>query len=58
MPCTLLNFVRKGNCCQKKPAWPPTAMINKVDMAMAATATMPIFSSENASERVRGMRGS
>src|SRR5262245_57851946 len=54
-PCTLVKRVLSRYCCQKKPPVPPTDTISSDASPTAMAATMPIFSSDQASERVLGM---
>src|SRR4051794_4270171 len=54
-PCTSGKRVFSVYCCQKKPAWPPTANTKTTASAIAMTAIIPIFSSDQASDRVRGI---
>ena len=51
----LAKRVFSGYRCQANPPAPPTANTMMPAMAAANTVSMPIFSSENARERVRGI---
>jgi hypothetical protein len=54
-PWTLSNDVFRVYRCQAKPLAPPTATMSSAVRVSAMTATTPIFSSDHASDRVRGI---
>src|SRR4051812_33739638 len=54
-PATLGNFARRGYRCQKKPPSPLSRKMTVTAMAIAASVMSPIFSSDQPSERVRGI---
>src|SRR6266550_2182667 len=55
IPWTFLNFVFSSYRCQANPPWPPTATMIMMARIIATTATIPILSSAQASDRVLGM---
>ncbi len=55
-PAMLSNITFSEIRCQKKPPADPSRKIMNIARARATIDTMPIFNSDQASERVRGMK--